>query len=361
MHVWTKILLPKHGTLVQSLTLSLSYGWLTPPPEGTLGPLYDNTTVLKSKDDQSIVPDPGNFRHWPRNISPVNVAQIFEQCSSSVKTLHVTLPSDFQSVNVVEFDYPNSLQTSFIPMVLRLTELRNLYISNARAYHFDDKCLNLIVTNLPLLEGLVWDGVERSDDDESTLLGENLSKLQHLSRLGITHSDVIDESWHYCGRPPKLTDLRISQCDHISSVAEAHWVISEFAPNLQRLSLDLWDDEEDNDDIQGIQDTPENDANLKFDLPSLKTLILGHSNLLLRFVECKSIRSLAMISLVPHGWPVITDLVCTSTWPQLNRLDFEWAGDYDHADWDIVTSQLCLQRKCSESGIKLIMPGRFNF
>lgn len=361
MNFWTKTLLPKHGSFVQFLELSLSDGWLAPFPEDRLGPLYDNTIVLKS----SIVPDPRNYDHGPRNLSPLNVAQIFKHCSD-VRQLRVTLPADFRSFNDV--DYPNGLQTLFVPMVSRLTTLRQLDISNSMRDHFDDTCMNLIVTSLPLLECLVCSHVSRSDDNESTLLGENLSKLQHLSRLSITHSDVIDESWHYCEGPPKLIDLDILGCAHISSVAEAHWIIHKFAPNLQRLGLYFLEKRQAHNEIQENEDTPKNDSgsnkpNIKFHLPALKSLSQsnGHSlDLLLSFVECKSLCSLKITSLPSHGWPVITDLVCTSTWPNLKSLDFKWIRDYDPADWDIVISQFRLRRKCSESGIKLTMPLLFN-
>ncbi|KAG0150558.1 hypothetical protein CROQUDRAFT_130553 [Cronartium quercuum f. sp. fusiforme G11] len=399
---WTSELLPKHGTLIESINMELSDDWFEPL-------IYEDSLTNITKVDLNGLETylPTNIRDNlilstyeedfvrlhpavdpPQHISPENAKLVISQCPN-LRSISLSLPAN---LNKFEEDYlsdisyePNEPEGPFrlrhyhlcdLLSSLKSSALQNLQLDFRFHSTISDEGLIQIMNKLPIsLKSLSWSGGPStsvpSNKIGSNIFTKSLTNLLELESLSLRQINCLDSSWIECKPIRSLNKLQIYRCENfqVSLVPRA---ISTLAPNLTQLIIkfgSLWGDDDDDDEFvnknQFVYDRL--NPNHQFDLPSLLDLTIDHfkgCDLSLSFQTCQNLRAISYENLSTQIWISFIKLICNSTWPQLDYLylPYPTSDDDDDEGTDESTStrseRLFYKRQlksfCLKSNIKLV-------
>lgn len=330
--LWTKDILIRQGSYVRSLTLTLSSNCSKSHGQWDYPPFYDNlTTGLQNASQIEF-------------ISPKNIRALMNRCPN-LSTLDI------------KFDYYDDINDSggtedfligLIPLLSSLKHLRHFALEDKNEEQmYMHKFSSKLISSLPLIESLVWNGSTPHGDSRKLgedSFGSKLSKLKFLSRLHLVRFDDIGQDWCLYDWPKTLTDLSVSNYI-FSSPSLAHQIIHHIAPNLTKLKIEFEGD----------------DAWENFSLPLLTDLELSTdiTNSLDSFRNCISIRSLHWSYFTPEHCRSLNRILIQSPWPHLSTLvvvpNFYVRYDPDGEHQEFEEQLVSLEKYCKQANLKFFI------
>ncbi|KAH9812236.1 hypothetical protein DFH28DRAFT_1084435 [Melampsora americana] len=383
---WTDRILPKHGELVQNLSIYLSEHCLMSPQKLSSSTLYDNTVRCPNDCD---IPTLKDLNSRIAKLSPVSVIRILTQCPN-IQTLAINLPDKpitYQPENVI------ALEKLLIPLVIRLPHLKRLNLMSSSDVSYREEIASSLVSKIPSLQSFSFLGRPGNPIPSSSALkapmslSYKLSKLENLSELELALPHFVDSRWISHPWSTGIVDLKLILCENLS-LHDLYEFIGFFAPTLTSLSIavglrhldnlmDVNEDgiesesDEENDifnleDDEGVLLTDQNHhygpswaEEHRLSLPNLTQLTLFDAKpygLLKSFQDCKEITWLVCCQ---PDWNLIQTLVNSKTWPALKFLGLETKNllfsNYSDLDTPILASeqQASFADSCRKAGIKL--------
>ncbi|EGG04164.1 uncharacterized protein MELLADRAFT_108721 [Melampsora larici-populina 98AG31] len=344
--LWTKDILLKQGSLVQSLELELSKNCGKPVGFAERDSFYDNLTIQSQFGVQCI--------------SPENVKKLIHLCFN-LSTLNFWYELDGEPGAGVEvFNFLLDLS----PLITGLKQLRHLSLSYRASEENVLAFPSKLILGLPLLESLRCFDLDVSADQGS--LGDGppgliLSKLQHLSTLFLFSIEGINENWCLYDWPKKITHLRICRCNALSSTT-VHQIIQHIAPHLKTLLLCFKEDD------NSLETDSAWNAEIRFSLPHLIDLTLCAQNphLLDSFRNCKSLRTLYWNYMTVEHCRTLNGILFRANWPELKNLtvlpNHYSQEDAQSPQYQAIEGELVwLENYCEEADIKAVIHRRRRF
>lgn len=383
---WTEQILPKHGELVQYLSIYLSEHCLMTPQKVSNSILYDNTVRCPNDCD---IPTLKELNSRIAKLSPVSVIRILMQCPN-IQTLAINLPDKptaYQPEDVIR------LENFLIPLVIRLPQLKRLNIMSSSDVSYREEIASSLVSKLPSLQSFSFLGRPGNPIPSSSALtapmslSYKLSKLENLSELELALPHFVDSRWISHTWSPGIVDLKLILCENLS-LNDLYKFVGFFAPTLTCLSIAVGlrhldnlmnvnddgtesesDEEDDIFDFGNDEGLILNDQDFnhgptwaeehRLNLPKLNQLTLFDAKpygLLKSFQDCKEIGWLVCCQ---PDWDLIEKLVNAKTWPSLKFLGLETKdvlfSNYSDLDEQISASeqQASFADSCRKAGIRL--------
>ncbi|EGG04451.1 uncharacterized protein MELLADRAFT_108463 [Melampsora larici-populina 98AG31] len=339
--LWTKGILCKQGTHVQSLALTLSENCCKP-----LGEFIEHDSFYDNLDI-----DPTRER---KQISPKNVKDLINMCPN-LSTLEMSY--DYEEPNDDKGRTEDFL-LDLVPLISNLKHLQEfIFVDTNRGtilYEFPSKVIGI----LPLLESLIICVPTHTVSGSQKLLdssfGFNLSKLRYLSRLSLGYVDVIDESWCLYEWPKTITNIEFLCCRGLLP-SLAHQVIHHIAPYLTDLSLDF-PYKDDGDDWE-FEPNWNPQSHLSFPYLTNLRLCTRNAHFLVSFQNCKSLRRVEFSCRTLEHCRVPRGILLEGNWPQLEKLHVNADGvEIIGVNLREVEDELLsLEQCCKEINLKVII------
>ncbi|EGG08391.1 uncharacterized protein MELLADRAFT_116038 [Melampsora larici-populina 98AG31] len=203
-----------------------------------------------------------------------------------------------------------------------LPSLQHLDLSNEGYVGRSGDFIIDIIKKTPSLTSLVLTDFKfAAKESEEESLGWNLAQLQKLRKLELHSITCEDQTWTSETWTKPLTNLELDCCEGLTPDM-MHRLLSGRTPFLTELNIEF-------------HELGEDDVNIRFDLPALKTLILYLYEipdllLLVSFVNCKSIEVLKYNGdIYDTQWDSMKNLISQHAWPKLSVLDLHRATFHD--------------------------------
>lgn len=348
LSLWTKEILPKHGSLVQKLTVKMSAEVLAVPWHSSFQTdFHDNTYSLW------LIPTTGQ-----QPISPQGMTSMVEQCPNIVE-LVLQFPSiGYDCNNDLSSDHEDHHRNTYSyvlnmsPLISGLAKLRHLgledYADCPVACRAEQVIIPLI-SCLPLLESLSCKGFRRIESDyEAKSLAIHVSQLEHLSRIDLCYNRFPDKFWLQVPWSGLLTDVSLVGTG--LSITELNLLVHKLAPNLNKLkcAFDTYIGE-----FEGQQSWL--DKNL-FNLPRLANLTVDLEDRTAKFIsafrDCKALQRLTYISRYdPPSCSMLLDFLSRNFWPLLTFIKIQNTEHYIIPPQELVK----MEQYCKRAKIQLVV------
>lgn len=299
MTLWTNEILPRHGHLVQSLSVEVELDTLKEPLHLSCQKnWYDNT---HSGGDH-------------RSLSPQSIFTLLEQCPG-LHDFKLQFPA-FSEADYAEFyHYLEPFNSRIVHLLSGMNQLQHLFLQNDSS--LEEDIIVQFIKDLPSLESISLCEFSWTSQELGALtLGRHMSQLNNLTRMHLLEITSVDARWCQFPWTGLLTDVSILRCAGITPI-EFHKLIHHIAPNVTILKYDLDGFEHKEHEVK-----PQWHTTHRFHLPALADLSLAtdkdYSTMLSGFASCGDLQRLSYdCSKSPSNWDLLHSLILSRTWPKL--------------------------------------------
>lgn len=352
MTLYTDIILPRQGSFLRSMKITVSKGAHKPPDKpATTGP--GNILYLSPYFARPTF----GAEERPSDLSLKTMADVLKHCPNLRELIlnYPGVPADHSEAKCLP-----SFKRQLISIMASVPKLEKFELECFGTRSVDVDCMVQVLKQLPLLESFACFiiGQGNAKNGRGKLL-ECLAGLPHLNDIYLNEvRDDLSGRWDPSYICPKAKSLGIIRCQG-SSLLDMPKNISVFTPNLTKLQIDFNLAPIPNEDPTSESAyQPDRNREQVFCLPHLELLALRYDccyDFIRSFEDCKNLRHLEFAGPRLNQLDSFSALVRTPTWPKLKYLKYDNRGG-DDTHKNAKRAADLLKQYCNRNDVELIIP-----